>query len=123
MDGRQNLILNKKISIEECSTNSLMKKILFIVLWSIFTYSLSAQSDFKKRQKISNSILFMIETHDGKKYITNDALFHAGLLAYVGWLKIDEKYRKLGVTTFMHFRLEPGVQAITWTQFKKEKKL
>lgn len=63
----------------------------------------------------------MVETYDGKKYITNDALFHAGELAYIGWLKIDEKYRKLGITTFMHFRLEPGAQIMTWTQFKKRK--
>lgn len=63
----------------------------------------------------------MVETYDGKKYITNDALFHAGELAYIGWLKIDEKYRKLGISTFMHFRLEPGVQVMTWTQYKKRK--
>lgn len=98
-----------------------MKKLLFIALCSIFTYSLSAQSDFKKKQRISNSILCTVETYDGKKYITSDALFHTNELERVEWIKVEDRYKKMGVKTMLYFKIPADVKIMTWHEFLKYK--
>lgn len=90
----------------------------FFIIASVNSF---AQKSFKERQKISNSVLFTVETHDGKKYVTNDALFHHHEITRAGWLKVEEKYKKMGVTTMMYFKLPADVQAITWRRFLKQK--
>lgn len=98
-----------------------MSKLLFVVLLLFSTSSLSAQKSFKECQRISNSIFCTVETHDGKKYITSDAFFHANELECVEWLRVEEKYKKMGVTTMLYFKIPADVKVMNWRDFLKLK--
>ena len=90
----------------------------FIILISA---TMLAQSDFKKKQQSANAILYTVITHDGKRYVTSDALFHAHELRECGWLKVEEKYKRMGVTMMVYFKLPADVQVMTWSQFLKRR--
>ena len=94
-----------------------MRKLLSFILLSTFTCHIYAQRDFREKQRVSNSVLFTIETHDGKRYLTSDALFHSSEITYMGWLKVEEKYKRMGVKTMILFKLPADVKAMAWKDF------
>lgn len=98
-----------------------MSKFLFVLYGIVSTCSLLAQKSFKECQRISNSILCTVETHDGKRYITSDAFFHSNELESVEWLRVEEKYKKMGVNTMLYFKIPADVKVMTWRDFLKLK--
>ena len=98
-----------------------MRQLLSFILLSTFTCYICAQRDFREKQRVSNSVLFTIETHDGKRYLTSDALFHSSEITYMGWLKVEEKYKRMGVKTMILFKLPADVKAMAWKDFIRRK--
>lgn len=93
---------------------------LFLAISFCVALSIAAQTTFKERLHSCNAILFTVETADGTKYVTSDPLFHRYEIDYCGWLKVEDKYKRMGVTMMVYYKLAAGVRVVTWHQFLKK---
>lgn len=95
--------------------------IITTLLFFFLANTMLFADDYAKKQQIKNKTLFLVETYDGKRYLTSDPIFHIWEHEELDEMQVPEKYKKQGVKMMFYTKMASDVKVMKITEFFKKK--